>query len=80
MQRSLCVIGLAVLVGICLTSAREIPRSRREAGEVGDLEVAASGHGKHWKKGGGKEHHSDHHASHGEKGDKGYKVLNQDTN
>lgn len=32
--------------------------------------VAAASH-KSWKKGGGDEHHSGHHSSHGSKGDKG---------
>lgn len=63
--RGLFVLGLIVIVGVCLTSSREISRSRRD---LQDLETAASGHGHHWKKGGGKEHHSDHKASHGEKG------------
>ncbi|KAF6206021.1 hypothetical protein GE061_017246 [Apolygus lucorum] len=33
----------------------------------------ATGHDKHWEKGGGESHHADHHSSHGEKGDHGYK-------
>lgn len=65
--RGLFVLGLIVIVGVCLTSSREISRSRSD---LLDLEVAASGHGHghHWKKGGGKDHHSDHKSSHGEKG------------
>lgn len=38
-----------------------------------DLAAAASGH-KSWKKGGGDEHHSDHHSSHGSKGSKGWVI------
>lgn len=45
-------------------------RPRREA--LQDLEGAES-HGHHWSKGGGEDHHSDHHHKHGHKADKGYK-------
>lgn len=69
-NRGLCVLALVFMVGVCLVQSREISRSKRE---VSDLEVAESHHGHKFKKGGGKEHHSDHHSSHGDKGDKGYK-------
>jgi hypothetical protein len=42
-----------------------------------DMEVAASGKHEEWKKGGGKDHHEDEHASHGDKGEKGYKESHE---
>lgn len=41
---------------------------------ISDLEVAETKHGHHFEEGGGHSHKGDHHSSHGEKGDKGYKT------
>ncbi|CAH0559950.1 unnamed protein product [Brassicogethes aeneus] len=56
-----------LLIAIC--SSREIKKDE----ENHDLELAESKH--HHESGGGSSHHGDHHSSHGDKGDKGYKSM-----
>lgn len=68
-------IILALCVGFVVCAVLSVSARRIE---VDDLEVAASDKSEHWKKGGGKDHHSDGHSSKGEKGEKGYKGHHSD--
>lgn len=68
-------IVLALCVGFVVCAVLSVSARRID---FDDLEVAASGKSEHWKKGGGKDHHSDGHSSKGEKGEKGYKGHHSD--
>lgn len=68
-------IILALCVGFVVCAVLNVSARRID---FDDLEVAASGKSEHWKKGGGKDHHSDGHSSKGEKGEKGYKGHHSD--
>ncbi len=68
-------IILALCVGFVVCAVFSVSARRID---FDDLEVAASDKSEHWKKGGGKDHHSDGHSSKGEKGEKGYKGHHSD--
>lgn len=68
-----------LLLGIVALSSLIQGKDLRWFGESGDdalgspsqFDLIAAASDKHWKKGGGDEHHSEHHSHHGEKGEKG---------